>query len=164
MKYMALQSRPATSAAVIFLMLFLAPVTAQAHEILHTINTANAVVLQLSYANGKPFKNEAYELYANEQAAPMQVGRTNAQGQVIILSDGTKKWRVRAFSAHGHGVNITFEAPALVSPATSEIPRLTAPPDTSKMPPNRSSLILFGLSLLLAGFGLYQLFLPKKIS
>lgn len=125
--------------------------TALAHEVQHAVESAGAVVLRLNYADGKPFSFEAYELYAEGERLPAQVGRTDAQGRVVFLPGATKQWRARAFSADGHGVDLRFTAPAMAGQG--------AVPDKQ---PNRLSLVLFGLSLLLGGFGLYQLVLRRK--
>lgn len=135
---------------LLFLLLMLSG-AASAHEVLHAVETAGAVVLRLSYADGKPFSYEAYELYPGQNDIPAQVGRTDAGGRVVFLPGVSGQWRIRAFSADGHGVDLRFEAPAVASQAAAVTPG-----------PNRVSLILFGLSLLLGGFGLYQLFLKRK--
>lgn len=125
--------------------------TALAHEVQHSVESAGAVVLRLNYADGRPFSFEAYELYAEGERIPAQVGRTDALGRVVFLPGATKQWRARAFSADGHGVDLRFAAPAMAGPATA-----------ANAQPDRVSLVLFGLSLLLGGFGLYQLFLRRK--
>lgn len=127
--------------------------TALAHELQHSVESAGAVVLHLNYADGKPFSFEAYELYADGERIPAQVGRTDAQGRVVFLPGAAKQWRARAFSADGHGVDLRFDAPAVAGQGA--IPATQA---------NRLSLVLFGVSLLLGGFGLYQLFLRRKSS
>lgn len=131
------------------LLLLAAPCAA--HEMLHSIGTAGAVTVRLAYADGKPFAYEAYELYPAGKDIPAQVGRTDAQGRVVFIPGDNRAWRLKAFSADGHGTDLRFESPAVAATST---------PASSG--PNRSSLILFGLSLLLAGFGLVQLLLRKK--
>ncbi len=136
--------------ALLLLLLMLSG-AAPAHEVLHAVETSGAVVLRLSYADGKPFSYEAYELYPDQNEVPAQVGRTDAMGHVVFLPGVSKQWRIRAFSADGHGVDLHFETPAVAGQAAAVTPG-----------PNRVSLVLFGLSLLLGGFGLYQLFLKRK--
>lgn len=136
---------------LLFLLLMLWAETGLAHEIHHRIESAGAVVFHLDYADGRPFSYEAYELYADEKDVPAQVGRTDAMGRIVFLPGAARQWRIRAFSADGHGVDLRFEPPAVAGQAAA----VTADP-------SRFSLILFGLSLLLGGFGLYQLLLKRK--
>lgn len=131
--------------------LLLCAVTAQAHEVHHRIEAANAVVVTLTYANGEPFAYEKYALMPAGQETPRQVGNTDAAGRVAFVPDATGKWRLQATSADGHGVNLEFAAPAVADG------RQTAEPS-----PPRWLLAGFGLSLIFGLFGLFQLFARKK--
>lgn len=131
------------------LLLFAAPCAA--HEVQHTIKTAGAVTVRLAYTDGKPFAYEAYELYPAGKDIPAQVGRTDAHGRIVFIPGTNSSWRLKVFSADGHGADLRFESPAVTAPS--------APADDG---PTRSSLILFGLSLLLAGFGLIQFLIRKR--
>lgn len=135
--------------------LVLRGVPAIAHEVHHSVESADAVALRLTYADGKPFVFEAFEAYPEGKDVPAQVGRTDDQGRAVFVPGDTKRWRVKAFSADGHGVDLRFDAPVV---ATSP----SAASGSSDDGPNRASLLLFGLSLLLSGFGIYQLWLRKK--
>lgn len=135
--------------------LLLQGIPAAAHEVHHTIETTGAVALRLSYADGKPFTFEAFEAYAEGKDVPAQVGRTDEQGRAVFVPGDIKRWRVKAFSADGHGVDLHFEAPAV----TTTQGATTTPSGDG---PSRASLLLFGFSLLLGGFGIYQLWLAKK--
>ncbi|MCX7149278.1 MAG: hypothetical protein NTY05_07680 [Rhodocyclales bacterium] len=142
-------------AFLVFGVLLLQGVPAAAHEVHHTIEATGAVALRLNYADGKPFSFEAFEAYPEGKNVPAQVGRTDEQGRAVFVPGTVKRWRVKAFSADGHGVDLRFEAPAV---ATTQGTVSGASGDG----PNRASLLLFGLSLLLGGFGIYQLWLAKK--
>lgn len=140
--------------------------TAQAHEVRHRIESAQATVVTLAYGNGKPFANERYALFPANTDKPVQTGRTDSRGQVIFLPGETRTWRLQSFAAHGHGVMLDLvvpEPPPAPHPAAAAHP--TTPPVTpapaADAAPNRASIALFGLALLLAGFGLYQLFLRR---
>lgn len=135
--------------AALLLLCWLA-VPAQAHEVRHRIDAAEAVVITLAYANGEPFAYEKYALYAAGQETPAQVGNTDAQGRIAFVPGAAKRWRVQATSADGHGVDLEFAAPALAAPA--------ARPENAP----RWLLAGFGLSLIFGLFGLVQLFLRKK--
>lgn len=124
---------------------------AQAHEVHHRIEAANAVVVTLTYANGAPFAYEKYALTPAGQATPRQVGNTDAKGRIAFVPDGTEQWRLQATSADGHGVNLEFAAPATGQQAT---------PANATLP--RWLLAGFGLSLIFGLFGLVQLFVGKK--
>ncbi len=129
---------------------------ASAHELHHAIETTDAVAVRLSYADGKPFAFEAFEVFPEGQDQPAQVGRTDGQGRAVFLPGAVKRWRLKAFTADGHGVDIRFDAP-VVAAVQGVVPAVATGDG-----PNRASLLLFGLSLLLSGFGLYQLWLRKK--
>ena len=140
---------------LVFGFLLLQGVPATAHEVHHAIEATGAVAVRLSYADGKPFSFEAFEATPAGKDVPAQVGRTDDQGRAVFVPGVIKRWRVKAFSADGHGIDLRFDAPAVVA---SHGPASGAPGDG----PNRASLLLFGLSLLLGGFGIYQLWLGKK--
>ena len=136
-------------------LLFFLSLPAAAHEVHHTIEATGAVAVRLSYADGKPFAFEAFEATPQGKDVPTQVGRTDEQGRAVFVPGDIKRWRVKTYSANGHGVDLRFDAPAVSTTqgATSA---------TSGDGPNRASLLLFGFSLLLGGFGIYQLWQRKK--
>lgn len=125
---------------------------AGAHEVHHVVAATNAVAMSLSYADGSAFAYEKYELYADGKDVPVQVGNTDATGRVVFIPGETKQWRIKAYTADGHGVDLRFESPALRADTT-------VAPDVG---PGRATLALFGLGLILAAFGLYQLFLNRR--
>lgn len=124
---------------------------AGAHEVHHAIAAANAVSISLTYADGSPFAYEKYELYADGKNVPVQVGNTDAAGRAVFIPGETKQWRLKAYSADGHGVDLRFEPPAVRQGA-----------GVSDAGPGRATLALFGLGLILATFGIYQLFLNRR--
>jgi nickel transport protein len=127
--------------------------SAGAHEVHQRIESAQAVAVHLSYADGKPFAFEAFEAYPDDRAVPAQVGRTDEQGRAVFIPGDSKQWRLKAFSADGHGVDIRFVPP------NSSTASVSAP--MTNEAPNRASLLLFGVSLLFAGFGVMQLWVRK---
>jgi nickel transport protein len=132
----------------------LASVPVAAHEVHHTIEATGAVAVRLTYADGKPFAFEAFEAYPVGKDVPAQVGRTDDQGRAVFVPGDSRRWRGKAFSADGHGVDLRFDAPVV---ATSQSPAAGSSGDG----PNRASLLLFGVSMLLGGFGAYQLWLRE---
>jgi nickel transport protein len=129
---------------------------ALAHEVHVETAHQSATVLRLTYADGEPFAFEAYELYLPGREIPEQVGRTNAQGQIVFLPGAQSAWRVKAFSADGHGIDQRME----FTPTSAEG---TAAPLTSARPP-RAWLLAAGLGILFGLFGLVQLFLRRRQS
>ena len=129
--------------------------TAMAHEVHLAESQQTAAVLQLTYADGKPFAFEAYELYPLGKDIPAQVGRTNADGQVVFLPGTQADWRLKAYSADGHGVDQSLKVTvtggtAALATAHAELPR--------------GLLLAAGLGIVFGLFGLLQLFFRKKTS
>lgn len=135
---------------VLLCWLLLALPQAFAHEVLHSVGTANAVSVRLTFADGRPFAFEAFEVYAAGSDRPHAVGRTDAEGRAVFLPPESGEVRLRAFAADGHGVDLKFDAPrggvAAASPAAED----------------RPAKLMFGAGLLLALFGIFQLFVRRK--
>ncbi|WP_296752997.1 ABC transporter permease [Thiobacillus sp.] len=125
---------------------------AWAHEVKLETTRQEASVVRLSYADGQPFAFEAYELYVPGKATPDQVGRTTPHGQVVFLPGTRTEWRLKAYSADGHGVDevikVAAGAAAGVTPAAAELPR--------------TLLLASGLGIVFGLFGIFQLFLRKR--
>jgi len=138
-------------AVILLLAVFCAP--ACAHEIKVEITKQDAAVVRLSYADGNPFTFEAYEIYLPGKDIPEQVGRTNALGQIVFLPGAQTEWRIKAYSADGHGIDQKLHVEAgdnAVSAGRSELPR--------------TLLLLAGLGIVFGIFGLIQLFFRRKPS
>ncbi len=140
-------------ALLIWLALLALP--AFAHEVKLAEGQQSAAVLTLNYANGEPFAFEAYELYLPGKTVPEQVGRTSASGQIIFLAQGQTKWRVKAFSSDGHGIDREI---SIAAPSSALNP---TPPDGS-LP--RWAMLLSGVAIVFGVFGLVQLFIRKRPS
>jgi nickel transport protein len=126
-----------------------------AHEVHHAVESVGAVAVRLNYADGKPFVFEAFEAYPDDKDVPTQVGRTDNQGRAVFVPGTVRHWRVKAFTTDGHGIDLRFDAPAMTAFQNAAT---LAPSDV----PNRASLLVFGFSLLLGGFGIYQLWLRNR--
>lgn len=83
---------------------------ASAHEVQHQVATSEAVVVTLRYADGTAFSYEEYELTPGDETIPIQIGRSDALGRVVFLPQEETTFRLRCFSADGHGVDFTFKA------------------------------------------------------
>jgi len=122
---------------------------ALAHEVHHAVEAAGAVSVRLTFADGQPFAFEAFEVYAAGSDKPLAVGRTDAQGRAVFVPPEAGEVRLRAFAADGHGVDLTLNPPrggtAAAVPAVED----------------RPGKLMFGAGILLALFGLIQLFVRK---
>lgn len=130
------------------LLLVLPP--AYAHEVHHAVGAQSAVSVRLTFADGQPFAFEAFEVYAAGSDKPHAVGRTDAQGRAVFVPPEAGEVRFRAFSADGHGVDLKFDPPRgneAAAPAAAG---------------ERDAKLVFGAGLLLALFGLIQLFVRRK--
>jgi nickel transport protein len=137
--------------AILLLALCAAPVWA--HEVKVEISKQEAAIVSLAYADGHPFIFEAYELYQPGKDIPEQVGRTNAQGQIVFLPGAQTEWRVKAYTADGHGIDRKLQVTAggnVVATGGSELPR--------------PLVLLSGLGIVFGIFGFIQLFNRKNTS
>lgn len=150
----------------LFMLLFTSLATAHAHGVQHRIESGPAVIITLSYGNGKPYAHEPFALYAAGMPAPVIKGITDAAGRAVFIPDTTSEWRLEAHARHGHGTVFDFTVPAVAPAPALEPAQNSSPPPAPPTPalddPNQASLILFGLSLVFGGFGLYQLFLRRR--
>ncbi len=128
--------------------------TSWSHELKLESRRQGATVVRLTYADGQPFAFEAYELYVWGKDVPAQVGRTTSQGEVVFLPGGQTEWRLKAYSADGHGVDQVLEVSADSAGAT---PRVAA-----DLP--RPLLWACGLGIVFGLFGLLQLVVRRRKS
>lgn len=127
---------------------------ASAHEVQHEIAPGKAVVVRLVYADGEPFAYEQYELFAQGRTQPVQSGRTDYKGRVLFAADDGSAWRLRSFSADGHGVDLSFDARADASADGAAAPVAAAP--------SRAMRLLTGLAVILGGFAALALLLRRR--
>jgi nickel transport protein len=122
------------------------------HEVQLETSHQSAVVVRLTYADGQPFAFESYELYRPGKDVPEQVGRTTAQGHVVFLPASQTQWRLKAFSADGHGVDQVLTTPSGTVEGVAAVSASTP----------RALLLASGLGIVFGLFGLVQLFARKK--
>lgn len=136
-----------------FLLLILAcpPDPADAHEVRHHFSQQKASVVCLTYGDGSAFSYEQYELFFNDEEVPRQVGRTDAEGRITFLPHREGRWRMKAFSEDGHGVDLTIE--------TGPSGTLAAAPATAV---SHSRKLVTGISVIFGIFGLISLFLRRR--
>lgn len=98
---------PVAAAAAMFAMLALsAPPTVHAHAMLHEVLEGETVILRFSFPGPDEPLFEPYEVFAPGVDTPFQAGRVNAIGEVSFRPDRPGIWRVRVFTADGHGAEV----------------------------------------------------------
>ena len=141
---------PYLAAAFVALPALVSP--CHAHEVHSHIRISPVAVVTLTYADGKPFAYEQFELTPKGADIPSQVGRTDAQGRIAVLPVDGKALTLSANSKDGHGLRL--EIPA--SPADATTPQASEGELPRWLKLAAGGGILFGL------FGLYQLFTRRS--
>ncbi|MFN3595309.1 MAG: hypothetical protein ACK4TK_11605 [Thiobacillaceae bacterium] len=134
-----------------FLLVLLYVHSAPAHELRYELDQSQAVVIRLAYADDTPFSFEAYAIYPEGSNLPVQVGRTDSAGRIAFLPDKPGRWRVKAQSEDGHGLEFTLQTGASTGPVA-----------TGQSLYDRYGRILAGVALILGLFGLFNLYLKRK--
>lgn len=142
-------------------LLVLAALPAAAHEVQMTRSEVPLTVLTLRYADGKPFAYEQFEVTPAGGEAPVQVGRTDAQGRAAILPAPGKALEFVATTRDGHGARLTL--PPAAEPTAAGTVSAAPPAPTLEAPP-RALWIAAGAGLLFGLFGLVQLFIRQRKS
>lgn len=124
-----------------------------AHEVHVHQQTVSLTVVTLTYADGKPFAFEQFEITPQGAEVPSQVGRTDGAGRAAILPVPGKALELVATSKDGHGVRLSLPV------STGAVP----PAPTLAEPPRWIGLVT-GASLLFGLFGLFQLFYRSRKS
>ncbi len=108
-------------------------------------------MIELRFADGTPFTFESYEICAQDESTPVQVGRTDTQGRIAFLPPRAGSWRLRAFADDGHGLDITFTTDAAAAVGAAEMPAY-----------QRHARLFVGLGLIFGIFGLVSLFYRRR--
>lgn len=122
-----------------------------AHDLQYSVSDGQAVVVRLFYANNVPFSFEGYEIYPEGEKTPVQVGRTDAQGRIVFLPDKAGRWRVKAISEDGHGLDFTLTTDATARVAGADQPIY-----------ERYGRIVVGVALILGLFGFLNLYFYRN--
>lgn len=88
--------------SLLFIGLLLVITYANAHDVRIKVENTSATLLSLSYDDNSPVAFEAYELYADANKIPSQVGRTSSSGQVAFLPGNETDWHLKVKSVSGH--------------------------------------------------------------
>lgn len=86
--------------------------TSRAHQVDHEVSRAEAIVIELHYADGTPFAYEECEVRAVGADVPLLVGRTDAEGRLAFVPPTAGRYAARALSEDGHGASFEFDAAA----------------------------------------------------
>lgn len=106
-------ARPGIVAALLALLAGLStPAAVHGHAVLHEVVAGDSVVVRFSFPGGEQPWFEPYEVFAPGAETPFQSGRVNALGEVSFRPDRAGAWRVRLFTADGHGADIELELDA----------------------------------------------------
>lgn len=124
-----------------------------AHDLQYTVVPGQAVVIRLFYADNSAFAFEGYEIFPDGAQIPFQVGRTDAQGRIAFLPDRAGRWRVKAMSEDGHGLDVQVSTDAAVQLVGLEKPFY-----------ERHGRLVVGVALILGLFGLLNLYVKRKKS
>jgi len=127
------------------------PGSALAHYLEYSVEEGRAVYVKLYLGGDKDFSFERYEVYRAGEKIPFQVGRTDRYGRVVFLPDRPGKWRIRAFSQDGHGLD-TF----ITTSSGGALER------SGRLPLERSLRVVVGAALIFGLFGLISLFGPWR--
>ncbi len=137
--------------------------SAWAHQVEHRIESVAATVITLTYGDGAPFARQGWEARLAGAQGPVLSGTTDATGRAVILTSQPGDWEFRAWSDDGHGVDLDFVASTGSAPpqATANAGGpAAAGHGGAPIPPGLR--IWFGLSCLLALFGVVQLWLRRR--
>ncbi len=121
------------------------------HDLQYTVTAGQAVVVKLFYADATAFSFEGYEITPEGESLPVQVGRTDAQGRIAFLPPRAGRWRVKAVSEDGHGLDFTLSTDAAANVAGADKPFY-----------ERHGRIVVGVALILGLFGFLQLFIKRN--
>jgi nickel transport protein len=138
-------------AAGLLATLMLIAFPAAGHDLQHTAVHAQALVIQMHYADGSPFAFESYEVYRDGEKVPQQVGRTDRAGRIAFLPDGPATWRIKAFSEDGHGFDIRVGSGAGGTVEAADRPLF-----------DRVTRIFVGVAVILALFAALSLFYRRR--
>lgn len=133
------------------LLCLLLPALAQAHELSYMVGSNPAVVVHLFHHDGSAFDRQRYEILRDGETAPYQTGDTDARGRIVFLPDRAGAWRVRTFSADGHGLSFSFTTDAAAQVTAYERPFF-----------ERHARVLAGAGLIFGAFGLLSLLARRK--
>lgn len=122
------------------------------HEVNYRIDQNNSYIVEIYYADGTKFSYESYEIYRpGEEEKPFQVGRTDEKGRVCFLPDREGKWKIKAFTEDGHGINVFIDVKEGLNISVKKIGFF-----------ERFSKPVFGVGVLLIIFSLLNIYVRRR--
>lgn len=131
-----------------------------AHEVQHEIRAVEATSVRLAYSDGEPFAYENYEIYADDNPTPIQTGRTDATGHAVFTPIGAEHFRLRAFSADGHGVELTLPGRGASATGANDVSAKGSLSVGAGL--SRNTRLLIGLAVIAVLFIVAQLFVRRR--
>ncbi len=122
-----------------------------AHDLQLTVTSGEAIVIQLQHGSGTPLAGTSYEIRPEDTEFVVQSGHTNRDGRIAFVSGDAGTWRLRAFSADGHGGEMSF--------STDETGTMRS---SSRPLGERYLHLITGVGLILGIFGLFSLLRGRK--
>lgn len=87
--------------------------SAQAHEVLHTVERGKAIAVKVYFADGEVAAYREVQVFSPADARiPYQKGRTDRSGYVAFVPDTPGAWRVVLIDDTGHGLDVKVDVPA----------------------------------------------------
>ncbi|MES9992626.1 MAG: hypothetical protein ABW098_11765 [Candidatus Thiodiazotropha sp.] len=108
-------------------------------------------MISIQHEDDTPLADVDYELSIAGEEWPYQSGRTDARGRVVFIPGTERRWRLRVFSADGHGLDERFE----LDP--DPLPHGHADHGVSRI-----SKLVLGVGILLSVFGIALLFARRS--
>ena len=117
------------------------------HAIDHRVSGEQAKVVEVFYADGRPFSFENFEVAGPGDRSPFLIGRTDKLGRVVFVPNRPGEWSVKIWSEDGHGLQTTVVVEDLDAAADSEF-EAAFPASKSRI--RRLSGLAVGLTLICA--------------
>lgn len=95
-------------AALATLALLVSP-PADAHDLTHRVEQAEAIVVSLAFGPGRPMADASFRVFGPDPGPAFSVGRTDSRGQLAFQPDRPGTWRVVVSSTDGHGASLRVE-------------------------------------------------------
>jgi nickel transport protein len=123
----------------------------QAHGLHYDVTAGEVITIHFTYADALHVAFENYEVYRPGEETPFQVGRTDALGRLVFIPDRKGQWRVRVFTADGHGADLTVAAEAAGQTVVA-----------GRSLFERYLHLAVGIAIILGLFGILKLFVRKS--
>lgn len=124
---------------------------AACHDLHYDVREARAIVITLSLDDGTPFADLPFAISPEGGGESLLAGHTDAHGRAVFLPERSGRWRLTAFSEHGHGTEFFFETEETGSLGSFQRPLF-----------DRYSRVIVGVSLIIGIFGAASLLRGRK--